>query len=157
MAESVALCSLCIIAMLFERVHHWLFHISDISLGVDMVYADEIEQYNIGGHGSSAHGNDHGQQHNDHGEHDDSHSHGVDSGHVMGAQAHFEGLLNRVNGEFMVLGFLAFCVWSFNQAKGFDDLAKDVITTAPDGNTLLHLWEAVHMYVRHSCSLLCCA
>ena len=65
----------------------------------------------------------------------------------QGGQAHCEALFHRVNGEFMVLGFLAFLVWSINQGDGFGKLKANVITMAPDGVTLLHLCEAVHMYL----------
>jgi hypothetical protein len=64
---------------------------------------------------------------------------------VKGGNAHLMALLDRVSGEFMVLGFLAFCVWSCNQNKGFDKIAD--VTGGPDGYTLLHLFEAVHMYL----------
>jgi len=61
---------------------------------------------------------------------------------VVGFAQHAESLLHRVSGEFMILGFLAFCVWSFNQARGFNMLS-DVF--GPSALDILHLFEAVHM------------
>lgn len=58
-----------------------------------------------------------------------------------------ESFLASVGGEFMVLGFLAFTVWSLNQMKFFDFLAKQDFgqRTPTVGSDYLHLVEAVHM------------
>jgi len=83
---------------------------------------------------------------------------GVDLGHgvhskpsyekaeITGANSHFEALLTRISGEFMVLGFLAFCVWVMNQSKGFYKLAE-AVDHKPDYYSLLHLCEDVHMFL----------
>ena len=46
----------------------------------------------------------------------------------------------------MVLGFLAFVVWSVLQADGFEKMHHDW-GWGPDGHGLLHLFENVHMYL----------
>lgn len=125
--ECIAICVLVIIALIFETVHHHLIHSSSkVSYGVDLMYNDEIDQED----------NKKPTQHN--------HAHHRKDGKtdkVLGADAHFHALIHRVNAELMVLGFLAFCVWSFNQAGGFEKLQENVITIAPDGASLLHLFE----------------
>merc|ERR1712232_1464108 len=58
-------------------------------------------------------------------------------------------LANRTGGEFMTLGFLAFCVFVFNTCEGFDWL----VTKFPSGHfhlpktkdDWLHMVEFVHM------------
>lgn len=45
----------------------------------------------------------------------------------------------------MVLGFLAFCVWSTNQAKGFHAIHS--VVGGPGGYDLLHMFEGVHMFL----------
>jgi len=58
-------------------------------------------------------------------------------------------LSNRAGGEFMVLGFLAFVVYLFHKAGGFDELPKghkDDEFLIPDSETAwLHMVEDVHM------------
>lgn len=57
-------------------------------------------------------------------------------------------MLSRMSGEFMVLGFLAFTIWTTNQRGIFAELAK---LTAGDmqlpksGDDYLHMMEEVHM------------
>jgi len=59
---------------------------------------------------------------------------------IRGAHEHFHALLERINGEFMVLGFLAFCVWSASQADAFTSF-YDLVGTGPHGLDLLHIFE----------------
>jgi len=57
-------------------------------------------------------------------------------------------LFSRMGGEFMVLGFLAFTIWTSNQQNVFNELADmgDAGIRLPlDGSTYLHLMEEVHM------------
>ena len=64
---------------------------------------------------------------------------------VKGGNELLIDLFERVAGEFMVLGFLAFCVWSCNQNKGFADLHNTF--GGPPEYDMLHLFEGVHMYL----------
>lgn len=61
----------------------------------------------------------------------------------------WESLLNQTSGELMVLGMIAFAVWTVNRAGLFDKLAKvirsDTIRLPPGGYDLLHIVEDVHM------------
>merc|ERR1719387_155906 len=55
-----------------------------------------------------------------------------------------------MGGELMVLGFLAFLVWTFNQAGGFDRVAEATASSArlpTSGPDYLHMMEAVHMHL----------
>jgi len=57
-------------------------------------------------------------------------------------------LFARMGGEFMVLGFLAFTIWVFNQQGIFDEIAKTKNTDMrlpTSGSDYLHMMEAVHM------------
>ena len=62
------------------------------------------------------------------------------SADVLGAAKLYSNLLDRISGEFMVLGFLAFCVWSCNQAERFNTI--HYYFGGPDAVQLLHLVEA---------------
>lgn len=66
----------------------------------------------------------------------------------------YEDLANRMGGEFMILGVLAFIIFVVNQANGFQSLAERFPTDdSPqsewhlprDGNDWLHMAELVHM------------
>lgn len=66
------------------------------------------------------------------------------------SQSLFGLLFHRSTGEFTVLGFLAFLVWCFNQAEGFDKIYESSKDTQDwgfpgDGSSYLHMVEAVHM------------
>lgn len=57
-------------------------------------------------------------------------------------------LLERMGGEFMVLGFLAFSIWTLNQQNLFSAIADAGITDPrlpSTGSDFLHIMEAVHM------------
>ena len=73
-------------------------------------------------------------------------SHEQDATHlVFGATSHFDHLIERANAEFMVLGFLAFLIWSIQQAGGFETLESWF--GGPSATELFHLFETVHMYL----------
>lgn len=65
----------------------------------------------------------------------------------------YEDLANRMGGEFMILGVLAFIIFVTDQANGFDSLAKrfhyddakDAWHMPRDGKDWLHMAELVHM------------
>lgn len=62
----------------------------------------------------------------------------------------FKSLFIRASGEFMVLGFLAFVVWLFNQAGFFEEVAHSLdqhhtIKLPVTAGALLHTVENVHM------------
>lgn len=89
-------------------------------------------------------------------------SHGKDGQGNVRHVTLFKELANRASGEFMTLGFLAFCVFIFNQSGGFKVMAKasaqnserrlggdaggsDVFHLPQTPEDWLHMIEIVHM------------
>ena len=77
---------------------------------------------------------------------DHGHGHGEVDASVKGANLHYMALLDRIAGEFMVLGFLSFCVWSCNQNHGFATIGGWLGTSLSEYETL-HQFENVHVYL----------
>jgi hypothetical protein len=55
-------------------------------------------------------------------------------------------LMERLSGELMVLGFLAFTVWSCNKGELYDKVVTEGYGP-PTGPDLLHVIEDVHMHL----------
>jgi len=124
LAEALILMTLVCCAIIFELCHHKLHHLTHaVHYGIGDFYAQKAKH---------------------HVECDDEHL--VASALVLGANAHYERLFQRMNGEFMVLGFLAFTVWGTNRAGGFKSMGKS-LNNRPDAYSLLHLTEDVHMWL----------
>lgn len=122
--EAIVLTSLVILATIFEYFHGLLHHFIDtIGYGVVDAYKERPkpkEETELEKRSAPA--------------------------HIKGGNWHLSNLFNRMNAEFMVLGFLAVCVWSCNQAEAFDAIAEN-LDDNPDASSLLHTCEDVHMFL----------
>jgi len=136
-AECLVLSILIVLAIVFEYLHHQAHHqLAHWRFGVLKVYDNEAEREME----DKPENAEEPQSH-----HSDT-THGDGKGRLMGANKHFENLLQRVSGEFMVLGFLAFCIWTCNQADVFKKLGK-AFDDSPSKYDILHLCEDVHMHL----------
>jgi len=149
--ECAILICMMLVAILFERLHHAIHaHISGFHSGVHVAYCDALDHEIY-----------------DREEEEEAHSHhgGKASAHVKGGSHHRLDLLTRVNGEFMVLGFLAFVVWTLNQLTFFEWIAGFMNANTSmsfnrdvTGSDLLHISEEVHIHLFLAMVLnFCCA
>jgi len=125
------------VAVLFEVGHHYLHHVLEhnINLGVLAAY------------GQTAHHVPPRPKHK-----------------LIGGNGHAMNLFNRLSAELMVLGFVAFVVWSCYQAKMFHDIADDLAktyTSSPDyyyiynGCHNVHIWLFLAMIWHFLLSIVC--
>jgi len=126
LAEAAVLGCLVTLAVLFERLHGAVHHyIHGVSYGLLDLYKDRPVEPDETKNAAAA-----------------------KSARIKGANYHYTHLFNRMNEEFMVLGFLAFCVWSCNQAELFKTIGEwQPHGYWPDESSLLHLCEDVHMFL----------
>jgi len=125
--EAITIILLVILAMLFEVVHHSIDHFADRSY-----FYGKLQAVAPDSHGKT-------------------HSHSFQPRAVKRRIPLFKHWVNRLSKELMVLGFLAFLVFVFREAGGFEWLVKlfppknsDLMVpkTAEDW---LHMVENVHM------------
>ena len=132
--ESIVLITLVLICLCFENIHEWVHEsLAGVRYGVRTIYRaneltadDEIE----------------GEFAELEGDLEEV------SASVSGGNMHFHALMTRINGEFMVLGFLAFFVWCLDQADAFTPLSTIFGMTSEE---LVELTE-VSLYPTHSSS-----
>merc|ERR1711865_1003409 len=126
LAEAAVLGCLVTLAVLFERLHLTVHHyIHGVSYGLLDLYKDRPVEPDETKNAAAA-----------------------KSARIRGANYHYTHLFNRMNEEFMVLGFLAFCVWSCNQGELFKTIGEwHPHGYWPDETSLLHLCEDVHMFL----------
>jgi len=84
--------------------------------------------------------------------------------HLIGGQQHVIALYDRISGELMVLGFVAFFVWVCYQSQVFHEIASDLkgrYTSSPDYYFLynechdVHIWLFLSMVSHFIVSMVC--
>ena len=138
-AENLVLMALVCVAVFWELVHHLVHHaIENYSGGYGVKKAFSI----------AADAHEHSEEKGGHGHEEGGHSHDED-GYVtpMGGGAHYVNLFARFSAEAMILGFMAFTVWTCSQCKVWDKITKSVNHHHLTPSALLHMVEAVHMQI----------